>query len=191
MTALHKTSPTLCPKPIAFGTYVSTPDVWFYLSEFVDMVDEAPSSDEFAQTIAELHKHGVDPDGMFGWPHPVFSGTSAQIFPLSKSWEETFSRGIQQTFALETASQGHDDELSRLETALVEKVIPRLLRPLQTEGRNIMPTLVHGDLWDGNVALDADTGDAIIFDPTAMYAHNECKLLTYLCYGFQTAIYCG
>jgi fructosamine-3-kinase len=165
--------------------------VWFYLSEFVDMVDEAPSSDEFAQTIAELHKHGVDPDGMFGWPHPVFSGTSAQIFPLSKSWEETFSRGIQQTFALETASQGHDDELSRLETALVEKVIPRLLRPLQTEGRNIMPTLVHGDLWDGNVALDADTGDAIIFDPTAMYAHNECKLLTYLCYGFQTAIYCG
>lgn len=58
-----------------------------------------------------------------------------------------------------------------------EKVILRLLRPLETGGRSIRPTLIHGDLWHGNAETDAETGQPIIFDAASFYAHNECKTL--------------
>lgn len=52
-------------------------------------------------------------------------------------------------------------------------VVPRLLLPLQSEGRVLKPCLVHGDCWDGNTALDANTGAAFIFDACSFYGHNE------------------
>ncbi|KAK3315093.1 hypothetical protein B0H66DRAFT_642375 [Apodospora peruviana] len=55
----------------------------------------------------------------------------------------------------------------------IDMVIPRLLRPLETEGRTLIRTLVHGDLWDGNASVDVSTGRPLIFDPTPLYAHNE------------------
>lgn len=56
------------------------------------------------------------------------------------------------------------------------KIIPRLLRPLESEGRTLTPCIVHGDLWDGNASVDVNTGHPMIFDGTPLYAHNECKL---------------
>ncbi|GKZ27942.1 hypothetical protein AbraCBS73388_007145 [Aspergillus brasiliensis] len=67
-------------------------------------------------------------------------------------------------------------ELEGLDTAMIEKVIPRLLRPLETEGRSIKPSLVHGDLWCGNAAINSATGRPLIYDPASFYAHNEYEL---------------
>ena len=64
--------------------------------------------------------------------------------------------------------------LEGLDTAMIDKVIPRLLRPMETGGRSIKPSLVHGDLWCGNVAVDSATGRPLIYDPASFYAHNEC-----------------
>lgn len=45
---------------------------------------------------------------------------------------------------MERNSQGPaTDELAELSQAMVEKVIPRLLRPLETGGRHIEPSLVQ------------------------------------------------
>ena len=65
-------------------------------------------------------------------------------------------------------------ELGDLSPDLFEKVIPRLLRPLETDGNSITPVLVHGDLWCGNAAVDRETDAPLIFDPSSFYAHNEC-----------------
>jgi fructosamine-3-kinase len=59
---------------------------------------------------------------------------------------------------------------------MVEKVIPRLLRPLETGGDDIKPRLVHGNLWDGNARSNIMTDKPIIYDASSMYAHNECTL---------------
>ena len=61
---------------------------------------------------------------------------------------------------------------------LFDQVIPRLLRPLGTEGRSIRPVLVHGDLWQGNVATNAETGVPTSFDPAVWWVHNECLFLS-------------
>ena len=37
------------------------------------------------------------------------------------------------------------------------------------------PVLVHGDLWYGNMATNAETGAPISFDPAVFWAHNECQ----------------
>lgn len=71
---------------------------------------------------------------------------------------------------------GPDPEIEEMRPVILEKVCPRLLRPLETEGRSIRPCLVHGDLWDGNIAVHAKTGKPVIFDASALWAHNEYEL---------------
>ena len=72
---------------------------------------------------------------------------------------------------------GSDEEMRHLHTIIVEKVIPRLLRPLETGGNEIQPCLVHGDLWDGNTSTNARTNEPLIFDGSSIYAHNECEVV--------------
>lgn len=55
----------------------------------------------------------------------------------------------------------------------LEKVVPRLLLPLQSKGRVLKPSLLHGDCWDGNTATDKNTGEAFVFDVCSFYGHNE------------------
>ncbi|KAK8087240.1 hypothetical protein PG994_002214 [Apiospora phragmitis] len=55
-------------------------------------------------------------------------------------------------------------------------VIPQLLQPLQAEDRVLKPCLVHGDLWKENTGTGVKTGRFIVYDPSAMYAHNEYEL---------------
>ena len=71
---------------------------------------------------------------------------------------------------------GYNEEMQELFKSIINKVIPRLLRPLETSGRDIQPRIVHEDLWDGNTSTDAATDLPLIFDASSMYAHNECRL---------------
>lgn len=57
---------------------------------------------------------------------------------------------------------------------LVHRLIPRLLECLQVDG--LQPSLVHGNLSDGNIAVDTATGMPVVFSACAMYAHHEYEL---------------
>ncbi|CRK26502.1 hypothetical protein BN1708_004230, partial [Verticillium longisporum] len=78
--------------------------------------------------------------------------------------------GLQQSVK---AAQGPNQDILGLMEPFFSNVIPRLLRPLETDGRSITPSLIHGDLWHGNVATDADTQEPVIFDAASSHAHNE------------------
>jgi len=70
--------------------------------------------------------------------------------------------------------------MRQMHQGILEKAIPRLLRPLETGGRQILPRIVHGDMWDGNTSMDTTTDSPMIFDASGMYAHNECEDTVYL-----------
>jgi fructosamine-3-kinase len=75
---------------------------------------------------------------------------------------------------------------------LVDVVIPRLLGVLQSEGRQITPALVHGDMWENNVGLGMKTGNPVLFDPECGYGHNEMGFGTWPCtwaYNVASPIY--
>ena len=175
MSALHSVLPEIVPRPIAWDTYASEPNVHFFLCAFHEMTDDVPDIQKLPAKVAELHEKGVSPNGKYGFPVPTFQGRLLQETEWSDSWEDFFSNSMKRMLALEEAAQGPDVEMRRLSEALINKVIPRLLRPLETGGRQIQPRLVHGDLWDGNTSTDIATDVPVIFDAASFYAHNECK----------------
>jgi hypothetical protein len=76
---------------------------------------------------------------------------------------------------LEIKAKGYHPEFDVLVPALFDKVIPHLLRPLESDGRCVKPSLVYGDLWYTNSGIDVETDESLIFDACCFYAHNECK----------------
>ena len=79
----------------------------------------------------------------------------------------------------EQAVQGRSEELEELLVPF-EKMVPRLLRPLEWGETKIKPCLLHGDIWYGNIAERTGTDEPIMFDPAAFWAHNECELRPFL-----------
>ena len=175
MKALHDTLPHFTPTPFAWGSYTSDPNIHFFLCGFVDMDEDLPEIQSFAASLAELHSKGLSPNGKYGFTVPTLQGTVPQFTDWTDSWEEFFSKSIRLVMENEERSQGSDPEVQQLCEATLNIVVPRLLRPLETGGRQIQPRLVHGDIWDGNVATDIATNTPIIFDATCIYAHNESK----------------
>lgn len=175
MTALYGASPNIVPKPLAWGTYDTNPDIHFFLCQFRKMTYQSPDVNNLPMCVAKMHINGTSPTGKFGFPVTTYQGRLPQDNTECDTWEESFSKGIQRFFELEEQAQGFDEEMVELRKGIMEKVIPRLLRPMETEGRKVVPTLVHGDIWHGNTSQDDDTGDPVIFDACSSYAHNECE----------------
>ena len=175
MTAIHNAVPDFAPQPIAWGTYETLADVHYFLCVFHEMTDALPDLATFPPKMAELHKAGVSPTGKFGFPVTTYHGNVAIEHRWTDTWEEYFIVTTKALFDIEQIVQGANEEMAALIEPFFAKVVPRLLRPLETGGRSIKPSLVHGDCWHGNAATDADTNLPIIFDAACFYAHNECK----------------
>jgi protein-ribulosamine 3-kinase len=175
MTALYKTLPKFVPEPIGTGTYASAPDIHFFCCELINMTDEIPEIQAFTSTLAELHTKGINPDGKYGFHVPTYKGTIPQYTAWHDTWEESYYHSMKWFMHAEEKSQGVDEEMQELCQGILNKVIPRLLRPLETGGRQIQPRLIHGDIWAGNASWNIDTNMPVIYDAAALYAHNECK----------------
>ncbi|RDW57003.1 hypothetical protein BP6252_13921 [Coleophoma cylindrospora] len=180
LEAIHRLLPDFVPKPIAQGSYASDPDVHFLLMEFLDLRGDVPDVDSLPAKLAEMHLKGTSPNGKFGFhlhTGPAFlQGKYGQSITWSSSWEALFTSMYIPVFHWEQSMHGKDDEMQTLFKSMIEKVIPRLLRPLETGKNKIRPCLLHGDLWDGNTGTDASTESPLIFDPASFYGHNEYDL---------------
>lgn len=175
MKAIYAVLPAFAPKPIAWGTYKTLPDTHFFLCDYREMIDEMPDPHKFTSRLAALHQNSQSPNGKFGFHITTYSGNLPQMNEWEDSWETYFSKSMRKALDLELAAKGDDPEFAVLVPILFEKVIPRLLRPLETEGRSIKPSLVHGDLWYANSGIDVNSDESLIFDACCFYAHNECK----------------
>ncbi|PMD60750.1 uncharacterized protein K444DRAFT_560745 [Hyaloscypha bicolor E] len=176
MSLMYEANPDLVPKPIAWGTYTTIPDVHFFLCNFHNMTDDLPDLHSFPAMLAKLHRNGSSPNGSFGFPVKTYHGQTPIDHGWSDTWEEYFKRTTTVLLRLEQESQGLNKELLDMADPFLNKVIPRLLRPLETGGRSIKPCLIHGDLWYGNATMDGDSELPIIFDAACFYAHNEYDL---------------
>lgn len=167
--------PDNVPKAVAYGVCAGDPNRAFFLAEFRDMTDELPSVSEVAAIVAKIHQQ-PSPTGKFGFHVTTFSGKHASDNTWCDTWEEFFTRATKDTMEGELAIHGPDEELQDLSEKILTKVIPRLIRPMETEGRRIEPVLLHGDLWHGNVSVDHATEEPVLYDPCCFYGHNECEV---------------
>jgi protein-ribulosamine 3-kinase len=177
MRLINSLIPVFCPKPLAWGKCTDS-NFHYLLFPFHELKKGPPDTGRLSQAVAQLHNRSIEhnPTGKWGFHMTTYNGPLAQDNTWTDTWEEHWIRAMRQLFALERASRGPSEELDRLLTPYFEKVCPRLLRPLETNGRHIKPVLVHGDLWIGNMAVQADTEDPLMFDSAAFWGHNECKI---------------
>ncbi|KAH0558951.1 hypothetical protein GP486_004422 [Trichoglossum hirsutum] len=175
---IYKLMPGFIPEPFGYGRYKAKGTVtYFYLSEFVDMdVTSAPEPVEFTSKLAKLHKTSHSPTGKFGFHVTTCDGKMAHTVEWEESWAVFFRKLLIGVCKLDLETNGPWPELERATEQVATKVVPRLLGALQAEGRQIKPCIIHGDLWEGNLGINAETGDVLIYDAGSYYAHNEMEL---------------
>lgn len=176
-SAMSSVVPGFCPEPIAWGTFESDQDIHFYMCKFYNFHNDGrmPNPESFCQNLANLHKKSESPNRKFGFDCTTYNGDLPQNNTWHDSWEAFFANGLRHILDVRKARAGpHPAELEKLLPTLFDVVIPRLLRPLESNGRKVKPSLVHGDLWYGNASVLVESDQAIVYDPASFYAHNEC-----------------
>ncbi|KAK4202422.1 Fructosamine kinase-domain-containing protein [Triangularia verruculosa] len=173
LTAIDNASPGFAPKPYAWGQIAGEEDSYFLLAEFRHIACQPAEPTKLARRLAEMHMHSLSPTGKFGFH--IFT-CHAKVIQAVDVWDDSwcliFGRHLGHIIDLASPvlEWPEFDIMSRL---VLNKVVPRLLLPLQSDGRVLKPSLVHGDCWDGNTAMDMKSGEAFIFDVYSFYGHNE------------------
>ena len=120
-----------------------------------------------------MHRRSLSPTGKFGFHIRTYHAKIAQAVDVwEDSWCALYSKhlGYVMSLAKPILRWPEFDAVCKL---TLEIVVPRLLLPLQANGRMLKPCLIHGDCWDGNTAMDMTTGEAFVFDVCSFYGHNE------------------
>ncbi|KAI1267981.1 Fructosamine kinase-domain-containing protein [Xylariaceae sp. FL1019] len=147
-------------------------------SSMKDAGIKLPTAKQIAQFVSEMHKStsGTSPDGKFGFHVPTCHGKFVQPNDWNSSWSQYFSNLLTLIYEMDINNGGASSEYEKAFKTLQKHTIPRLLEPLQADGRVLNPCLVHGDLWEGNMGLSEETGEPMVYDPALFYAHNEFEL---------------
>jgi protein-ribulosamine 3-kinase len=183
MSELYKCAPDMVPKPRAFGHYVHQGiELYFFLSEFVEMEEGMPDPARLCANLARLHSESKSPNGQFGFHIITCQGHVPQAVAWENTWIALFTKLLLHVIRLDVELNGYWDDLDKLENRLLSIVMPRLLRVLETEGRTIKPSLIHADLWEGNTGTCSKTGKVYISAAAAFYAHYEMEVGNWRCH---------
>ncbi|TAQ85529.1 hypothetical protein B7494_g6129 [Chlorociboria aeruginascens] len=176
MATIKAVAPDLVPTPRGRGKFKSS-ETYFFLGDFIEMDPTViPTPEQLTSRLVELHRSSPSPNGMFGFPVTTFDGPSSQLVGWEKSWAKFWSKLFRHVLDINNESCGVWPELEIVAKQLIDVVVPRLLGTLQSDGRQIQPVLIHGDLHLGNVAVPKDGGKVMFFDAGCFYAHNEMDL---------------
>ncbi|MBI5450246.1 MAG: fructosamine kinase family protein [Gammaproteobacteria bacterium] len=166
------------PRPICVGHCC---DQAFLVLEYIESAPPQPHSHRLlGSQLAALHQIHAQ---QFGWRRDNTIGTTRQINHFEDDWAE-FWRRHRLEFQLELAyANGHCKELQGHGDLLLERL------PLIFAGQRCLPSLVHGDLWSGNLMFDA-AGQPVLYDPAVYFADSETDIaMTELFGGFTADFY--
>ncbi|MCB1234765.1 MAG: fructosamine kinase family protein [Verrucomicrobiae bacterium] len=169
------------PLPLACG---AIGDRAFLAMEAVALTNRSdPASQRrLGENLAALHRI-VSSDGRFGWHRDNTIGELPQPNEWTDSWIDFFR----------DRRLGHQFALAEKRGRPIHGAAPMLDRlPELLADHEPAPSLLHGDLWGGNAAFAADTGEPVIYDPASYYGDRETDLaFTELFGGFGPDFYTG
>jgi fructosamine-3-kinase len=176
LQAIAATQTLRVPQVIAHGT---SEGMSFLVLEHLPLSGRGDAR-RLGEQLAALHRHSAD---HFGFPQDNFIGTTPQPNDWTDDWPD-FWRERRLGFQLQLAAQnGYGGELQRLGTQLMD-ALPEFFADYSPQ-----PSLLHGDLWEGNHGFLAD-GTPTVFDPAAYYGDRECDLaMTELFGGYPAEFY--
>jgi len=131
--------------------------------------------------LGEMHLKSAESNPkMFGYPIEGFIGTTDQKKGWENNWIDCFLKLRITPQLLILKSTILDKETINTVKEKIKSVLIKH-KPINT--------LVHGDLWSGNVGIDK-SGKGVIFDPASWWADNEVDIaMTKLFGGFSQEFY--
>lgn len=151
----------------------------YIVLEYLAMSGRADQA-ALGEQLAAMHKVTA---GQYGWEIDNTIGDTYQLNSWNNDWLDFWSKqrlGYQLQLA---AENGYSGELQ----ALGERLLLEMHKLFS--GRDIQASMLHGDLWGGNVAGLQD-GTPVIFDPAFYYGDREADLaMTYVFGGFGPDFY--
>jgi len=139
------------------------------------------SARDAGRRLAALHRRTAP---AFGWRRDNTIGATPQPNPWTESWEP-FWREQRLGHQLRLAARnGYGGRLQTLGERLMTR-LPTLLDHAPA------PSLLHGDLWGGNIGYTVE-GEPVIYDPAVYFGDREADLaMTELFGGFGGEFYAG
>lgn len=178
LAELQKAEAIRVPEPIGYGAGEGY--AWL-ATEYIEFGrGNSQSQALFGRQFAAMHRYTAE---RFGWHRDNTIGSTPQINDWSDSWVD-FYRQHRLGFQLELAARnGFTGPIQNKGERLMTD-LDRLFTAYAPE-----PSLMHGDLWGGNHAIDSD-GNPVIFDPAVYYGDREADLaMTSLFGGCSSAFY--
>jgi fructosamine-3-kinase len=175
---LEKTQSVRVPVPVSYG---KTAGHSFLVLEYLEFGGSTQASERLlGRQLALMHQQQQP---YFGWHRDNTIGSTLQLNTPSHDWL-TFWRGQRLGFQLKlAASKGYGGDLQNKGERLCSDM------PALFERYKPQPSLLHGDLWSGNAAVDKQ-GYPVIFDPACYYGDREADLaMTELFGGFSRDFY--
>lgn len=172
------TSTVRVPQPVCHG---ACPAACWLVLEYLELrPGDDRSMHELGRNLARMHHVTAQ---HYGWERDNTIGATPQVNTPSGNWIE-FWRDRRLGFQLKlAASKDHGGRLVANGERLLEKL------PAFFAGHAPPPSLLHGDLWSGNVGLES-SGDPVIYDPAVYYGDREADLaMTELFGGFPPSFY--
>ncbi len=161
LEALRQTAAIRVPTVVGVG------DGWLLL-EFIDSTPFGPGfGKRLGRALAELHMPGSE---RYGWTKPNYLGP----LPQENLWVEDWAAFWRDHRIHPQLRRAHDGRrISMSEKREIEALLVRV-DALLTDGP-AGASLLHGDLWSGNVLSSRD-GDPVLVDPAVYYGDHEVDL---------------
>lgn len=157
----------------------------FLLLEYLPPTEKNPRYwEHFGRALAEFHQAPTTifvPKGVYGFAHDNYIGATPQNNTPSQKWVDFF-REYRLKPQLHLAQRYLSTKDKNRAEALLNKLDSLLPEPMA-------PSLLHGDLWRGNVHTGYD-GEAWLIDPASYVGHAEADMAMTMLFGsFPSAFY--
>lgn len=166
LEALAETETIRVPLPYYYGYYE---EQCFLILEHLNLRPHTAETQELlGRKLAELHLYPPRSE-RFGFEMDGTIGTTKQKNLWNEDWI-AFFRDCRLSYQLRLVEEKYgDEELIKRGEKLLDKLDSYFSEV------TITPSLLHGDLWNGNSAVDEE-GNPVLYDPAAYYGHSEADL---------------
>lgn len=162
----------------------------FLVLEWVETIQDKtqlPGWGVLGASLAELHKSTSD---SWGFYEDNYIGLTPQK-NAQQLCDPTYSLWAEYYWQYRILYQVELLKQKRLLDKKLENLIPSLWQNVEGLLKQALepPTLIHGDLWSGNILFSSENQPYLI-DPAVHYGHREADIaMTYLFGGFADAFY--
>lgn len=174
---LRKSSSLNIPDAILSG---AVDEFQFLVLEFVSQGKASPEYwSRFGEQLSQLHRTS---SLNFGLDFDNYIGSLPQKNKPTSSWITFFT---EQRLRPQVEIAFRNDKIESKTVKKFDTLFDKLPNVLIVE----KPSLMHGDLWSGNLIVDGH-GNPCLIDPAVYFGHREAEIgFTYLFGGFHKAFY--